>query len=113
MHLPAGGHARSFVSYLTDAAARSRVNLRYQCGVTSYHSANTNQTRLWVETMSSELRNALLFAHRTNIDRYRRLLTTYVTVNEREFVERRVSEEEEALQNLARKAALEDCLDSA
>jgi len=50
-----------------------------------------------------------MFAHRTNIDRYRRLLKTYLTVNEREFIERRLGEEEKALLEIAQRATLVDC----
>jgi hypothetical protein len=40
---------------------------------------------------------ARLRAHRNNIGRYRRLLQTTLTVLERDFIERRLSEEETAL----------------
>jgi hypothetical protein len=44
---------------------------------------------------------ARLRAHRQNIERYRRLLETNLTVLERDFVERRITEEESALDRLA------------
>jgi len=44
---------------------------------------------------------ARLRAHRQNIERYRRLLETDLTVLEREFIERRITEEESALDGLA------------
>ena len=44
---------------------------------------------------------ARLRAHRQNIERYRRLLETNLTVLEREFIERRITEEESALDGLA------------
>jgi hypothetical protein len=44
---------------------------------------------------------ARLRAHRQNIERYRRLLETSLTVLERDFVERRIAEEESALNRLA------------
>jgi hypothetical protein len=44
---------------------------------------------------------ARLRAHRQNIERYRRLLETSLTVLERDFVERRIAEEESALNGLA------------
>ena len=44
---------------------------------------------------------ARLRAHRQNIERYRRLLETNLTVLERDFVERRIAEEEAALDRLA------------
>ena len=40
---------------------------------------------------------ARLRAHRNNIARYRRLLQTNLTVLERDFIERRLAEEETAL----------------
>jgi hypothetical protein len=40
-------------------------------------------------------------AHRNNIARYRRLLTTNLTDLERQFVERRVAEEQSALEKVA------------
>jgi len=52
------------------------------------------------------------FAHRTNIERYQKILATYLTTEERRFVERRfverrLAEEQVALQQLAWKAAPE------
>jgi hypothetical protein len=44
---------------------------------------------------------ARLRAHRQNIERYRRLLETSLSVLERDFVERRIAEEEAALDRLA------------
>ena len=44
---------------------------------------------------------ARLRAHRQNIDRYRRLLETSLTVLERDFIERRIAEEEVGLNGLA------------
>ena len=41
------------------------------------------------------------FAHRANIARYQRILSTYLTAEERRFVERRVAEEQAAIQHLA------------
>jgi hypothetical protein len=55
--------------------------------------------------MTPNLREDLVFAHRTNIERYRRLLKTHLTVIEREFVERRLGEEERALMEIAQSAA--------
>jgi hypothetical protein len=56
--------------------------------------------------MMPNLREDLVFAHRTNIERYRSLLMTHLTVIEREFVERRLREEERALMKIAQSAAL-------
>jgi hypothetical protein len=44
---------------------------------------------------------ARLRAHRNNIARYRRLLQTNLTVLERDFIERRLAEEETALNRVA------------
>jgi hypothetical protein len=44
---------------------------------------------------------ALLRTHRNNIDRYRRLLKTRLTGLERRFIERRLSEEQTAMDELA------------
>jgi len=41
------------------------------------------------------------FVHRMNIARYQRILGTYLTAEERRFVERRLAEERAALQQLA------------
>ena len=40
------------------------------------------------------------FAHQKNIERYRKLLRTYLTDNERLFVQRRLAEEQAALRQL-------------
>ncbi|MBR1238417.1 hypothetical protein [Bradyrhizobium sp. AUGA SZCCT0182] len=44
---------------------------------------------------------ARLRTHRNNIDRYRRLLKTELTELERRFIERRLSEEQTAMDELA------------
>jgi hypothetical protein len=44
---------------------------------------------------------ALLRTHRNNISRYRRLLKTRLTDLERQFIERRMSEERSAMEALA------------
>ena len=44
---------------------------------------------------------ARLRAHRQNIDRYRRLLQTSLTVLERNFIKQRIAEEEAALNRRA------------
>jgi len=44
---------------------------------------------------------ALLRAHRNNIHRYRRLLATKLTDHERSYVERRLREEQSALNELS------------
>lgn len=55
--------------------------------------------------MASDLQNALAYAHRANIDRYRRLLKTHLAHHEREFIEQRLGEEEDALLEVAQQAA--------
>ena len=40
------------------------------------------------------------FAHRANIDRYRRLLRTHLSDLERDFLERRLAEEQAALRQM-------------
>jgi hypothetical protein len=47
------------------------------------------------------------FAHQANIDRYRRILNTFLTLQERSFVEVRLAEERAALQQLVNGAASE------
>ena len=43
---------------------------------------------------------ASLFAHRMNIERYEKLLKSYLTDHERAFVQRRLEEERQLLLNL-------------
>ena len=52
--------------------------------------------------MSSDFSSALGYAHRMNIERYQRLLRTYLADNERRFVERRLAEEQAALHLLSK-----------
>jgi hypothetical protein len=40
------------------------------------------------------------FVHRANIAKYQKMLTTYLTPYERDFVERRLAEERNSLQQL-------------
>ena len=47
--------------------------------------------------MSSDFDAAMQFAHRANIDRYRNILASPLSAIERRFVERRLAEEQEAL----------------
>ena len=47
---------------------------------------------------------ARLRAQRQNIDRYRRLLQTNLAAVERDFIERRIAEEEDALARVAAKS---------
>lgn len=63
--------------------------------------------------MKPDMRDALLLVHRANIDRYRKLLKTDLTVTERNFIERRLGEEEEELLEIAQRAARLDFPNSA
>jgi len=49
----------------------------------------------------SDEKFALLRTHRNNISRYRRLLKTKLTEFERQFIERRLSEERSAMERIA------------
>ncbi len=44
----------------------------------------------------SDLEASRSFAHRTNIERYKKLLQTFLTEHERAFVQRRLDEERRA-----------------
>lgn len=50
--------------------------------------------------MTTDEKFAILPTHRNNISRYRRLLTTKLTEFERQFIERRLSEEQSAMERL-------------
>ena len=56
-------------------------------------------------SMTLRMETADQFAHRANIERYRKILATYLIAEERRFVEGRLAEELLALQQLAWKAA--------
>ena len=51
--------------------------------------------------MTSELKATMHWVHRMNIERYRKILRTYLTAEERRFVECRLAEEQAALQQPA------------
>ena len=51
--------------------------------------------------MMSDTRNNLLFAHKANIERYRKILETFLTPEEEGFVKRRLAEEQTAVDRLA------------
>ena len=51
--------------------------------------------------MVSGVQNEFLFTHKSNIERYRRILETYLTAEERRFVERRLNEEQASLEQLS------------
>lgn len=48
-----------------------------------------------------QLDAAMLFAHRENIKRYKRILRTHLTEDECVFIQRRLAEEQAALEQLA------------
>ncbi|HEX2215872.1 MAG TPA: hypothetical protein VHG27_04140 [Xanthobacteraceae bacterium] len=48
----------------------------------------------------TELNTYRIFAHRENIKRYRRLLKTKLTFDERRYIERRLAQEQAALERL-------------
>ena len=47
--------------------------------------------------MTLELQSKLQFTHRANIDKYKKILKTYLTDEERHFVEQRLAEEQTSL----------------
>lgn len=47
-----------------------------------------------------DLNDALIRSHRSNLARYRRLLATHLTELERDYINRRIAEERDALQQL-------------
>ena len=49
--------------------------------------------------ISEATRNAR-WSHGANIERYRKMLKTHLTDNERQFIEQRISEEQEALSGM-------------
>ena len=51
--------------------------------------------------MTLRMESADQFAHRANVAKYQKILATYLTVEERRFVERRLAEEQAALQQFA------------
>ena len=50
---------------------------------------------------------AAQFAHKANMARYQKILATYLTAEERRFIERRMAEEQAALQQLGSSIASE------
>jgi hypothetical protein len=53
--------------------------------------------------MASQIDTSMTFVHRTNIERYNRLLTTDLSEGDRTFIRRRLAEEEASLRKLAGK----------
>ncbi len=62
----------------------------------------------WRQAMSC-IRDTLLFAHRENIEKFRKLLKTCLPVDERQMFEQQLEEEERALFQIAQGAAQFDC----
>lgn len=61
------------------------------------------------EPMILDFESASQWAHTANINRYRRLLGIRLGDNERQFIERLLNEEEEALMEAVRQFARLDC----
>ena len=61
-----------------------------------------SERHLFQSTLDEDLTR--IRAHRNNIQRYRRLAETHLSDRERQFVERRLSEEQAALEALTSKA---------
>ena len=57
------------------------------------------ETQIMAETTMLDQQSASIFAHQTNIDRYRRILGAELTFGERRYVERCLAEEQAALVN--------------
>ena len=58
-------------------------------------------TRPRERMMMLHTRDNVLFAHKANIERYRKILETFLTAEEEGFVKRRLAEEQTALDQLA------------
>ena len=56
-------------------------------------------------SMTLRMETAERFAHRANITKYQKILATYLTAEERRFVERRLAEEQAALRQLSKGVA--------
>jgi hypothetical protein len=57
--------------------------------------------------MMFRMETAAQFAHKANMARYQKSLATYLTDEERRFIERRMAEEKAALQQLGSTVACE------
>ena len=53
--------------------------------------------------MASQIDTSMMFVHRTNIERYKSLLTTDLSEGDRTLIQRRIAEEEALLLKLAGK----------
>ena len=56
--------------------------------------------------MMLHTRDNVLFAHKANIERYRKILETFLTAEEEGFVKRRLAEEQTALYQLSNRIAI-------
>lgn len=63
--------------------------------------------------MTLNMQSTMIFAHRANIERYRRLLKSRLTDHERKYVERRLGEEKKALLELGQGCAPVDYANTA
>jgi hypothetical protein len=93
---------RSFRSINPEFAVQPWLRLAY--GGASY--ARTEFTM----TMTSDIRDTLIRARQKNIDRHYVLLTTDLTSHEREYLHRRIAEEQDELERLLKSAADSPCL---
>ncbi|MGA7736099.1 MAG: hypothetical protein WCB22_11675, partial [Pseudolabrys sp.] len=62
--------------------------------------ASPSSTRRGERMMMLHTRDNVLFAHKANIERYRKILRTFLTAEEEGFVKRRLAEEQTALNQL-------------
>lgn len=102
----------SFPSVRAPAGLRSPVSideiLEALCALDRHDTAsraqpdisNDRRSKLTPTSGSMKFDSVRIAAHRNNIARYRRLLRTHLTSLERDFVERRVREEQRSLRNL-------------
>jgi hypothetical protein len=89
---PRGGLGQRMPSAAADIDAR---------GCFSDHPRRPIAYRIDQRRDNSALRAASMWAHRNNIRRYNRLLATELTALERDFIQRRIGEEKDALRRLA------------
>ena len=69
-----------------------------ECGLGRWYSRGVRT--MPEQNLSPEIERSFLFVHRANIQRYERLLQTYLTDYERAFIRRRLDEEQDALTKL-------------
>jgi hypothetical protein len=90
---PRGGTAMRMPAVYIDADSQSAI------AQVTYHLARLRR--------QADLRGASMRAHRANIRRYKRILQTNLTDLERQFVVRRLAEEQSAIRKLSRPRAFE------